>query len=516
MLNQAKNYDESNPRHPKRTKLVEGSRNIFIVGIKGVAMANLAVILRKMGKTVAGSDVAEQFITDEILKKYKIAYQIGFDPKKIPTHTDLIVYSGANQGDQNPQVITAKKQGVSVISQAQLLGELSKLFKMNIAVCGCHGKTTTSSLLSYALIKLGAKPSYLVGSSDFNGLPGGDFNGSKYFVVEADEYAVNPPHDLTPKFHHLNPDLILCTNIDFDHPDVYRDLSSTKKAFSKFFAMNASINRSIRAFMFFCADDKNLMSIADRLAKDSYLTYGYSNTADLRIVNYQPDAYGSSFQVELNYKRHSGNPRLGGGRPESVLIKHERRSIQIDLKLAGEKNVSNAAGVILILLELGFSLSKIKKAIGDFTGAKRRFELVFEDKGTYLFDDYAHHPAEIEATIKAARAKYPRQRVIVIFQPHTYSRTQRFLPGFAKSLSLADKTIILPVFASARENPGKFSVSSSGIATINPLKLTSVNSKSELTQYLKSIIKYQDIIFTMGAGDVYKLSDDIIRIILEI
>ncbi|MBI4008893.1 hypothetical protein HY357_01555, partial [Candidatus Roizmanbacteria bacterium] len=226
--------------------MLDQSKNIFIVGIKGVAMANIAMILKKMGKNVTGSDIAEEFITDGQLKQHGIYSQIGFAPDKLPGDTNLVIYTGANQGVNNPQVKEAKKRGVNIITQAEFLAQLSSQFKTTIAVCGCHGKTTTSSLLSYALIKLGAKPSYMVGSSSFNDFPGGDFKGKDYFVIEADEYGVNPPLDKTPKFHYLKPDYILCTNIDFDHPDVYKNLKETQNAFLKFFDNKKLI---------LCADD---------------------------------------------------------------------------------------------------------------------------------------------------------------------------------------------------------------------------------------------------------------------
>ena len=148
--------------------MLDQAKNVFIVGIKGAAMANLAVILKKMGKNITGSDVEEEFITDQLLKKNRITWQNGFEPKKIPENTDLVVYSAAHQGGKNPQIIATKEKGIKTLHQAELLGQLIKQFKTAIAVCGCHGKTTTSSLLSYCLIKLGVKPSYLVGSSNFN------------------------------------------------------------------------------------------------------------------------------------------------------------------------------------------------------------------------------------------------------------------------------------------------------------------------------------------------------------
>ena len=470
--------------------MLKQAKSIFIIGIKGAAMANIAVILKKLGKTVSGTDVDEQFITDSLLKTNNITYAVGFDSKLINKNIDLVVYSAAHGGENNPLVITAKNIGIQSLHQAELLGQLLRLFKTSIAVCGCHGKTTTSSLLAYALLKLGVKPSYMIGSSDFNHYPGGDYASKDYFVIEADEYAINPPHNITPKFNFLNPDYILCTNIDFDHPDVYQDLETTKEAFLKFFG-----NKKLTL----CADDNNLSHLVNKLKQDQYLTYGFSPKADLQIVN--PEYNNDTSSFELIWRQKS----LG----------------KYKISLFGEKNISNAAGVILTLLQLGFDPEKIKKAIQDFTGAKRRFEKIYEKNDVYIFDDYAHHPNEIEATIKAARNRFPGKKIIIIFQPHTYSRTQSLLPEFAKQLSLADQAYILPIFPSAREDSSKFTVSSKDIAKINPQKLKSIENKNDLLLSLKSFllnpdILSQSIIFTMGAGDVYKLSDDIIKVIANV
>lgn len=494
------------------------AKNVFIVGIKGAAMANLAVILKKMGKNVSGSDIEEEFITDELLKKNKISWHIGFNPSNIPANTELIVYSAAHQGDKNPQVIEAKKRKIKILHQAELLGQLIKQFKTSIAVCGCHGKTTTASLLSYSLIKLGAKPSYMIGSSNFNEYPGGDFNGQNYFVIEADEYGVNPPADLTPKFHFLSPNYILCTNIDFDHPDIYSDLESTKSVFSRFFQKVNHLEsigpRWLQHILFMCADDKNLMSIAKKLPRKSYLTYGFSKNADLRIIKYKTQADGSTFHLQIKSNRQLPESSKDSGFIPRIHPEGVASLPRMTIKLFGEKNVSNAAGVILTLLQLGFDPKKIKSAVKDFTGAKRRFELIYQNKETYLFDDYGHHPNEIEATISASRTRFPGKRILIIFQPHTFSRTQALLKDFGKSLSLADQSYILPIFASARENPKEFNISSKDIEKISQKNnIKSVVSKKELLQLLTSSLKPNDIIFTMGAGNVYKLSGDIIKII---
>ncbi|MDO9028255.1 MAG: Mur ligase family protein, partial [Candidatus Roizmanbacteria bacterium] len=275
-------------------------------------MANLAVVLKKMGKNVSGCDLEEEFITDKLLKDNKISWQIGFDPDKLSKQTDLIVYSAAHGGTNNLLIIEAKKRNINLISQAQLLSELMDQFKNRIAVCGCHGKTTTSSLLVYALNKLKEKPSYIVGVPFFTSYQGGDFQGKKYFVVEADEYGVSPPVDKTPKFHLLNPNYIIATNIDFDHPDVYRNIKETKGAFKKFFNKlynsSAPARRSLDeggaapelllTRLILCADDKNLMEVVRSLPKESYLTYGFDKKADYQVTNWKTDKEGSTFEID--------------------------------------------------------------------------------------------------------------------------------------------------------------------------------------------------------------------------
>ncbi len=454
--------------------MLEQAKNIFFLGIKGVAMANLAVLLKKMGKNVNGCDLNEKFITDKLLEDNKINWQIGFDSDKILKQTDLIVYSAAHSGRNNPLIIEAIKKKVKIISQAKLLGELMDQFKNKIAVCGCHGKTTTSSLLVYALNKLKEKPSYIVGVPFFTNYQGGDFQSKKYFVVEADEYGVNPPIDKTPKFHFLNPDYIIATNIDFDHPDVYKNIEETKKAFKKFFDSKKIIAN---------IDDPNLLRCIDT---SKAITYGQSEKADYQIINYKINENESVFEIK----------NVG----------------QFKISLFGKHNISNAVAVISFLLHLGFSQEKIREAIKDFVGAERRFEKIYFKNNIYLFDDYAHHPTEITATIKAAKNRFPNKRIVVIFQPHTYSRTKFLLKEFRESLTLTDISFILPIFASAREKKDQFKVDSKDIV-YDKKNLFYVESNVQLINQLDNILKNGDVVFTMGAGDVYKLKEQIIEII---
>lgn len=466
--------------------MIDEAENIFIVGIKGVAMTNLAVILKKMGKNVSGADVVEEFITNELLIKNNLTYSVGFEPEKLPARTDLVVYSAAHQGTDNPIAKEAQKRGIKVTAQTQLIGEIMQKSKIKIAVAGSHGKTNTASLLSYSLLRLGAKPSYLVGAPSFNNLPGGDLGDFKYFVVEADEYGVNPPLDKTPKFNFLNPDYILTTNIDLDHPDMYGGLNDVAEAFGKFFDNKKLI---------LCNDDPPMNRFINKSKENWLKTYGYSKTSDLLIKNVTVSETNSHF--DLYFK----NEFLDS----------------FSVQLFGEKLVLNTAGVILILLELGFKPAAIKNAIQDFTGAKRRFEKVYFANNTYLFDDYAHHPKEIETILIAARERFPKRRIIALFQPHTFSRTALFLREFATSLSLADTAVILPIFASARENPKNFAITSEDIASKNQGgNLFAVESKTEALDKLAGILRAGDVVLTIGAGDVYKLANDIIELLKKV
>jgi UDP-N-acetylmuramate-alanine ligase len=558
------------------------ANHIFILGIKGAAMANMARMLSQMGKKVSGWDVAEEFITDKVLQDLSITITTdsGLSQNDNSLDTiDLVIYSAAHGGKHNPFVVEAEKRGIKVMHQAEVLGELMKEFTTSIAVCGCHGKTTTSSLLAYALKKLETKPSYMIGTSVFVGKDahdeyyGGEYSGKDYFVLEADEYGMNPPHDKTPKLNYLHPTHVIATNIDFDHPDVYENIEHTKEVFLAFFQkviqnstnneqlethsnvilgnevtpesttpkildalhkssltrMTSNNNETIEqsAFaqpltlrlqrsksygrtqlnnqrLFFCADDEHLMSVAAQLPPNSYLTYGYSKEADLQIVDVKATEEHTEFSINVS----------------KLLITNYQLPISFSIPLFGNKIISNVAGVILALLQLGFKPEDIQHAVRGFTGAKRRFEQVAFVNNTYLFDDYAHHPHEIETTIQAARSRFPTRRIVVIFQPHTYSRTESLKQEFIQALAKADVTFLMPIFASAREKVSDNAISSVKLAEL--AKEQQINiihgfaTNEEMINQIKQLVKSGDVIFTMGAGDVYKLKDDIIAIISSV
>jgi len=463
---------------------LESFKTVFILGVKGVAMAQIASILKKMGKDVVGYDTEEEFITDEELHKQNITIYTSEDKIPSGSNFDLAIYSAAHSGDSNSIIKKLKNEGVTIVSQAEFLNQLSKLFKKTIAVCGAHGKTTASALLSYALIKLGANPSYIVGSSSFDEYPAGDFQSKDYLVLEADEYGVNPPTDKTPKFHFLHPSLTLCTNIDFDHPDVFDSIEDVVRAYEKFFKQSE--------YCIVCADDNYAVDTAKK-AGVQFHSYGFSEDATMRIINHEVDTSGSSFD----------------------LIRGEKVIKDIKISLYGDHNIANAAGAYLVLQSLGFEEFQIKNAVKEFKGAKRRFEVVYSKDGLTVVDDYAHHPVEIKAIIKASFERYGTKPV-VIFQPHTYSRTQALLEEFSSAFSQAEHAYIMPIFASARENKDSFTVTHEDLVTKATERgfeaIESVSGKEELMAKLSSK-KTPTVIMTLGAGDVYKLHSDIIRVL---
>lgn len=483
--------------------MINKAKNIYLVGIKGVGMTALAVILKKMGKKVWGSDVLETFPTDEILKKYALKAMVGFKKQNINQRIDLVVTTGAHGGLENVEALEAKKKGIQVLTLAEAIGLLMKGYRNKISICGSHGKTTTTALTAFVLKELKCQPTYSVGTPTFSGCDAGDLGSEDYFVVEADEYVSSPFSDMTPRFIYQNPDYILATNIDFDHPDVYKNIEEIKKVFLRFFekvkkvgpnsANFVGVDKPVRNKMIIaCYDDKNLQDVVKKIAKDQVVTYGFSNKADLHLNDVKTTAAGMNFKAFFK-KRKIGD---------------------FSLAIFGRQNVLNAGGVILLFKLLNLDLKKVAKAMKKFKGAKRRFEKINQVDNIYLFDDYGHHPTEIEATIRAVRLRFSSRRIVVIFQPHTFSRTEALKKEFADSLALADLSIVVDIFPSGREKREDFKISSKEIED-EAKKMGKRNvlylPEQQLVEYIKNNLTNGDILITMGAGDIYRRHFDIIR-----
>ncbi|MEI6533029.1 MAG: UDP-N-acetylmuramate--L-alanine ligase [Candidatus Roizmanbacteria bacterium] len=479
--------------------------HILFIGVKGVAMANLAIILKQSNKEVSGVDVADEFITDIELKENEIQVQ-NINSYSINDTIDLVVYGASHGGKNNTIIQQAIQKKISIITQAELIGHIVSQYSQSIAVCGCHGKTNTTSFISFLLHRLRLDPTYLVGSSSFSGLPAGHRGSSEYIVYEADEYGVCPPDDKTSKLLYNKPKHVLCLNLDHDHPDMYPTFNDVKDTFLQYFNEQVQPDGNI----YINGDDVNLNIMKNNILK-KVKTYGFNESNDIviRIVRQTEEQTTISLTISKNH---------GYARHGQVMDPHFAfdgiNEWEFDLPFFGKLLVANCAGAIGLLLEIGCSGEEIQKNTMLFTGVKRRFEEIYHKGETWIFDDYAHHPTEIQATLQAVRLRFPKKRIVVVFQPHTFSRTKLLASQFAESLACADIALIAPIYPSARE---KFDnqVSSEMIEEYaKSMKKNNVKAFSnicKLTASFSSILQKGDVVFTMGAGDIYKLKNDIIR-----
>lgn len=462
--------------------------NIYMLGIKGAGMSSLAAILKKMGKHVWGADVQTREPADALLDTVGIEV-LPFGIENITSEINLVITTGAHGGLKNPEVLAAQEKGIPVMTHAEALGKLMDQFNTRVAVCGTHGKTTVSSLLAYLLVKMEVPCGYQVGAPSFSGLPGGDFSGNEYFVVESDEYATSPGTDNTPRFMFQNPTYILCTNIEHDHVDIYESIDDTKIAFRTFFQKLPEDGALI-----YCADEVALSNVAESIHGSKKYGYSMSPEQYAYIHNVHVDNGMTVFSLTLN------------GTDTGEWRTH----------LSGEHNVKNITGALLLLHLKGFKLEEIKAYLADFSGSKRRFEQIYDGETYTLIDDYAHHPSEIRETLKGARMTYPNKRIIVLFQPHTYSRTQAFKEDFAEALHIADKAFILDVYASARETATVDSVTSQDIVEYAHSKgyvELEYLDESKISATLEKELTHGDVILTMGASNIYRLHNAIIDVI---
>jgi len=460
-------------------------RTIHFVGVKGVGMAALAVMAKEMGKRVSGSDIDEEFQTDRILAKYQIPVTSRFKLEVFDTMRplpDLVVYTGAHGGITNPECVAAKKHHIRVMNHAQALALFSS-GKKTIAVAGTHGKTTIASMIAHMLMHNRKDPSFAVGTPEIMSLgTSGHYGKGDYFVAEADEYVADPTGDKSPRFLYLSPHIAIINTIDYDHPDVFQSLEEIQDAFIMF------ANRvSSTGYVLLNADDEHVRAISNRIASKK-ITYGFAKEADCRIMH-------SSIINGTN----------------KVLLSYRSKKYAYDLPIYGKHNVQNAAAVILCGFLTGLDWNRIRDSLQTFIGTKRRFEPIGLHNNILFFDDYAHHPREIIATLEAARTRFPARRIIVIFQPHTYSRTIALRDEFSSCFSGADIVFIAPIFASAREkqdNRIDHERLAKDIAKYHK-NVYAVSSPTEfVTKYLR-LLRPNDILITMGAGDIYTWQGEI-------
>lgn len=458
-------------------KKLGGVQKVHFVGIKGVGMTALALIYKGMGHRVTGSDSGESYVTDAALRQNGVRCFRGFDPKHVTSDLDLVIYSPAYNPNKNPELSNARELGVVMKTQSEVLGDLSRQ-KQTIAVCGVGGKTTVTAMIAHILEDAGLEPSYAIGGV-VDGKNPGAWRKGDYFIVEADEYANIAGIDLTPKLLLLDPAHIVATNISFDHPDVYKNVAETKSTFARFFTKLPKTGK-----LYFNLDDVLSQELSSAVPKTNKVSFGVDAHSDWQLLSVS--AKGQRTLVTL-------------------VVKGETK--ELDLLVFGVHNAKNALVAAAVASDLGVPWSKIRKAMGTFTGVKRRQEYKGQLGQSFFYDDYAHHPSEIIATIKSMRDHYPDSKIWVIFQPHTYSRTQALFKDFVTALSQADKVSLMPIFASARENKSEFTIESDDIVAA----LQKLGIDADLLTFdtapaaLRQLSALYTCVLTMGAGDVYEL-----------
>jgi len=474
-------------------------RRIHFVGIKGAGMTPLAVVAKQAGFNVTGSDIADVFITDAVLKKMGISVLEGFSKSHVGDF-DLVIATGAHGGRNNIEVKEAMKRKIRVVTQGEAVGLFMKgdILGRNftgISVSGTNGKTTTTAMIATILKSAGLSPSYIIGTSFIPSLGySGHLGKGKYFVAEADEYATDPIFDKTAKFLWQNPKIIVITNIDFDHPDIYPKLQQVKEAFKKFI-LRLPPDGLLVAY----GDDPNTLDVITRY-NGKKIIYGEGQDNDYVISNIKTKNRKTSFNLEA---------------------KDGLKGV-FNLNIFGEQNVLNATASIIVGKYLGLTSDQLKKGMSLYKGSKRRSECIGKlSSGALLFDDYAHNPSKVLATLKAFRSAYPNKRIVCIFQPHTYSRTKSLFEQFVHSFDDADTVIITNIYASLREkkDPRVSSKRLTDAIRVSPRRspFGHLRGATVFLPNLTDVVEYIDkkkygedtVIITMGAGDIYKIAQSL-------
>jgi UDP-N-acetylmuramate--alanine ligase len=446
------------------------SKHYHLIGIGGIGMSGVAHLLLQRGFKVSGSDLSANRNTEELRFKGAEIF-LGHKAENVGG-ADLVVYSSAIHQD-NPEIIEARRQNIPLLKRAEVLAELMQ-DKIVITVTGSHGKTTTTSLVSCLLLEAGLMPTVAIGGILRNIESNACLGRGDFFVAEADES--------DGSFLHYRPKYSLITNIDYEHLDYYQSFENELAAFGEFIQQTPD-----DGCVFGCFDDVNLRRMLVSLPK-RHILFGLTDQADIYPEGVKLQGLSSEFDCFYKHK----------------LVN------RFYLTLGGMHNVSNALAVIALGLELGIETKTIRKVLCDYQGAARRLEIRFNADGYLLLDDYAHHPTEIKATLMAVK-NLKHKRIIAIFQPHRYTRTQLLLPEFGKSFAAADYVVITDIYAASEAPIEGVSGRSiyDKIKEYAPDKEAVFLAKGEIAAHILKIIKSGDLIITLGAGDITKINESL-------
>jgi len=444
-------------------------KKIHFVGIGGIGMSGIAEVLLNLGYQVSGSDLQDSVITQR-LKKLGATIYMGHKAENLK-NVQVVVTSTAVAGD-NPEVIKAHELKIPVIPRAEMLAELMRM-KYGIAISGTHGKTTTTSLIATVFVHAGLDPTAVVGGRVKGMGSNAKLGKSDFLVAEADES--------DKSFLKLSPTICVVTNIELEHTDHYKDLQEIINCFVEF------LNKvPFYGVVIACVDDKNVKSILPRL-KRKYVSYGIDSLADYSAKNIKFDGFTTSFDCFYQ------GQELG----------------QVTYHLGGKHNVLNVLATIATSRECGITFKKITGALKKFAGVERRLQIKGEKNGVLVIDDYGHHPTEIKATLQTCKKSLPGRRIITIFQPHRYTRTRDLYHEFLSAFHDTDKLYMVDIYA-ASEKP---------IAGVSSRKLVEdlnkngkdvlyVKDLQKLKNTLKAEVKKNDVVLTLGAGNIYKFGEE--------
>jgi UDP-N-acetylmuramate--alanine ligase len=453
--------------------ILKRAKKIHLIGIGGTGVSGLAKLLLDNGKVISGSDNNPSSVLRELQNK-KVKIFTSQKESNIDKNIQLIIYSQAILPD-NPEFKKAADCKIPLISYPQALGYLMEE-KEGVAVAGTHGKTTTSALIVTILKKSGLSPSYLIGG-EIKGKGNSGAGKGKFLVAEACEFKES--------FLYYHPKIAVVTNIEKDHLDYYRNINEIKRAFTEF--LNNVKEDGIRIY---CADDKNTREVIKRI-KGNKVSYGLLN-GDWRASRIS--IFRDYVEFDCSYKG--------------------KKTDRIKAKVKGLHNIANSLAAIAVCREAGVSLKDIKDGLESFSGVHRRCEILEELKGITFVDDYGHHPREIQATLKCLKQIFPQRRLVVVFQPHQYSRTRFLLKDFASSFSLAEKVIVPDIYFVRDSILEKKMVNAQILVDRirkNGKEALYLPTFDEISEYLAEILKTGDVLLTIGAGPVDNVAKKLLK-----
>ncbi|HDQ98919.1 MAG TPA: UDP-N-acetylmuramate--L-alanine ligase [candidate division WOR-3 bacterium] len=450
-------------------------RRVHFIGVGGVGMSGIALLLQNLGFEVSGSDLAESEMTRR-LAEAGVRVSIGHRAEHC-LGAEVVVFSTAI-GSDNPEMVAAREQGVPVIRRAEMLAELMRL-KFSVAVSGSHGKTTVTSLVGHVLERAGLDPTTVVGGRVLGAGAGARLGQSEYLVAEADES--------DRSFLVLYPSIAVVTNIEAEHLDFYKNLADIRRTFVSF------VNRvPFYGSVILCTDSPAVRAIRSRV-KRRVVSYGLETPADLTVRDVQEYAFSSAF---------------------TLLVRGRARG-RFSVPMPGRHNIQNALAAVAVALELGVEPRVVEQALLTFAGVHRRLERKGEKGGIEVFDDYGHHPTEVRVTVEALRHAFPDRRLVVVFEPHRYSRTRHLGSEFGVAFDAADVVFVTRVYAASEEPlpdaDEKVIVEAVRRDGREGIELHHLSVIEKLAVDVARAARPGDVILTLGAGSIWQTGEQILN-----